>query len=112
MRMFGTTRGVLAKAAIALLVAASGLAPAEARDPASQPGDGAMTCPQLVDAINQQNAEMKKQHDRYDYLMNKPVDAGDADPKPLERLAQIKADKAKSRADALLAVGQEKKCFK
>ncbi len=78
----------------------------------AQSADASLSCPQLLDQVNQQNAIIKAKSDDKAQLQSARPDPGAADPEIQERMDDIAANKATTRANALLAVGRQKKCFK
>ena len=74
--------------------------------------DAAMSCQQLSDAVNQQNATIKQANDDLTQLQNARPDPGEADPAIAERKDQIAADRATKRANELVAAGRQRQCFK
>ena len=74
--------------------------------------DDAMSCAQLTAAVGVQNDKIKSAQEDKQALMNKSGDPGSADPAIRERLDEIASDKATARANTLVALGRQKKCFR
>ena len=96
--------------AFAASVALAGFGMGDAR--AQSSGDAGLGCKQITDQFDQQNAIVKEKNDDRAQLQNARPDPGARDPEIQERLDDIAAGKATARANTLLALGRQKKCFR
>ncbi len=78
----------------------------------TSPADAALTCQQIADGVNHQNAIIKQKNEDKSELQSARPDPGAADPAIQERLDDIAANKATTRANTLVALGRQKKCFR
>lgn len=101
-----------------LLAAALLLGAAARADDASQPGDAAMTCDQISNAVAQQNAIVTAQTGTIEKANVGSATSPEGTSAVTEMdtaraaIAQRKSDKATARGKTLVALGKTKKCFK
>ena len=79
---------------------------------AARAQDATMTCPQITQAVAEQNAIIQQQAKISADLASARADPGDADPAIAQQKSRIKSDRATKRASQLVALGRQKHCFK
>ena len=110
---------------LAVLLACSALAACATPDEtpqatiaASQPSDAALTCDQITSQVDDMNARIKTASATAQASAKGTTDAvtNTSEVTPMDQIrlthAKAEADQAKARADTLIALGKQKKCYK